>query len=134
MKGVTLVIILSVVWSIVSGIIEKRKAAAKKEGARGIRSTQSATPQSQQSPVTVKVQSLRRRNQPVQPAAVVTEPERKRGPIASLHKERCPLPPQGPKQKVPAPAMQIAKLLHNRRNTRTAIVLSEILGKPVSQR
>jgi hypothetical protein len=34
MKGVTFVIILSVVWSIVSSIIEKRKAAAKKEAGR----------------------------------------------------------------------------------------------------
>ena len=74
MKGITIIIILSVVWSIVAGIIEKRKAAAKKAG---------VTPQSQRSfkadPVTVKVESLRRRQktqQKVQPPQAVTQPPR----------------------------------------------------------
>ncbi len=134
MKGVTFVIILSVVWSIVSGIIEKRKAAAKKEAAQGNLSTQSAHPQLQQSPVNVKVQSLRRRKQPVSPPVQVARPKHEIHPIAPLHKEECPLPPQESRQSAPKPAGQIVELLNNRRNIRTAIVLSEILGKPVSQR
>ena len=145
MKGITIIIILSVVWSIVAGIIEKRKAAAKKAG---------VTPQSQRSfkadPVTVKVESLRRRQktqQKVQPPQAVTQPPptviKKKSiqpievliqPIEGLHKEDCPLPPTTEGSSTPAPAKQLAGMLRNQHNIRTAIVLSEILDKPISQR
>ena len=138
MKGITIIIILSVVWSIVAGIIEKRKAAAKKAG---------VTPQSQRSfkadPVTVKVESLRRRQktqQKVQPPQAVTQPPRtvikKKSirPIEGFHKKDCPLPPTTERSSIPAPAKRLAGMLRNQHNIRTAIVLSEILDKPISQR
>ncbi len=132
MKGVTFVIILSVVWSIVSGIIEKRKAAAKKEASK-VRSKGQPS-QSQKSPVNLKVQSLRRRKKPVQPPVEFSQPEREMKQIKPLHKEECPLPSQPVRPSGLKPAKQIAQLLGNRRNLRTAMVLNEILGKPVSQR
>jgi hypothetical protein len=132
MKGITYLIIASVVWSIVSGIIEKRKAAAKKEAAKVNLSRQPTQPM--QSPVSVKVQSLRRKRQPAPTPPPTPAPERDRKPIPGLHKEECPLPPQQSTPTAPRPAKQIAGLLGNRRNIRTAIVLSDILNKPVSQR
>lgn len=138
MKGITIIIILSVVWSIVAGIIEKRKAAAKKAG---------VAPQSKRSftadPVSVKVESLRRKQkaqQKVQSPQLVTQPpptvvsKKSMQPIKSLHEEDCPLPPIIQRPTTPAPSKQLAKLLRNQRNIRTAIVLSEILDKPISQR
>jgi hypothetical protein len=136
MKGVTFVIILSVVWSIVSSIIEKRKAAAKKEAGRvdlsGQAVGQTATP------VSVKVQSLRRRKtavpKAVPNAAPVVRSREGIQPLSKLHKEDCPIPPQNAKIVAPRPSKQFAALFSNRRNLRTAIVLTEILGKPISQR
>ena len=138
MKGITIIIILSVVWSIVAGIIEKRKAAAKKAG---------VTPRSQRSytadAVTVKVESLRRRQktqQKVQPPQAVTQPpptvikKKYIKPLGALHEEDCPLPPTTEGSSTPAPAKQLAGMLRNQHNIRTAIVLSEILDKPISQR
>ena len=139
MKGVTIIIILSVVWSIVSAIIEKRKAAANKEAIRN--DLEGNTPTQKQAPVSVKVQSLRQRKKPIPQKAAVEEPRheiepitRLHKPIARLHKEDCPLPPQTSRQSTPKAATQFAELLRSRRNIRTAIVLAEILDKPVSQR
>jgi hypothetical protein len=132
MKGITFVIILSIVWSIVSSIIEKRKAAAKKEAALG--NLGGNVPTQKQTPMSVKVQSLRQRKKQVPITTDVEQIERGLEPILKLHKEDCPLPPKKLSQSAPRPARQIAALLSDRRNIRTAIVLTEILGKPVSQR
>ena len=135
MKGVTFIIILSVVWSIVSSIIEKRKAAAKKEAAS--LGTNSGSNQPSMVPVSVKVQSLRRRQkQPTfeQPTPPVIQQKRTGASIVPLHKDTCPLPPRKLNRSRQRPAKQIAAMLANRRNFRTAIVLAEVLGKPVSQR
>jgi hypothetical protein len=140
MKGVTLIIILSVVWSIISGIIEKKKAAAKKEAAkRGVSTADQPTVSTQlkADPVQVKIESLRRRTkakvQQPPPQSKPIKEEAKR--IPSLHVDTCPLPPSGtPTKKETLPSKQLSAMLQNSRNIRTAIVLSEILGKPVSQR
>jgi hypothetical protein len=132
MKGITFIIILSVVWSIVSSIIEKRKAAAKKEAARLELSGQA--PVQAKSPVSVKVQSLRRRKKSVPEAVPVAQTTDDIQPFVSLHKADCTLPPQQARNSTPKPSKLIAALLSNRRNVRSAIVLAEILGKPVSQR
>jgi hypothetical protein len=136
MKGVTFVIILSVVWSIVSSIIEKRKAAAKKEAGRVDLSGQAVGQTT--TPVSVKVQSLRRRKtavpKAVPNAAPVVRSREGIKPLSKLHKEDCPIPPQNAKIVAPRPSKQFAALFSNRRNLRTAIVLTEILGKPIAQR
>ncbi|MBC8201113.1 MAG: hypothetical protein H8E86_03625 [Planctomycetes bacterium] len=132
MKGVTFIIILSVVWSIVSSIIEKRKAAAKKEAGRLELSGQS--PAQSQQPVSVKVQSLRRRKKAEPIPAPVSKKSQGLKPIVDLHKKECPLPPRQARRSRPSTSKQIAALLSNRRNVRTAIVLAEILDKPISQR
>jgi hypothetical protein len=146
MKGVTIIIILSIVGSIISGIIEKRKAAAaKKARSASLGATEQPTVQTQwkADPVAVKIESLRRRRAVPQqkplpkPEKPVLAPEthQKIAPITPLHVEDCPLPPSQPASSIrKSPSIQLASLLHNQRNIRTAIVLSEILGKPVSQR
>ena len=145
MKGVTYLIILSVVWSIVSGIIEKRKAKARKAAQSGVGvSAQQQAPQVLNvDPVTVKVESLRRRRlQQPQPAVQEHAPETtkyqkidaKIAPIKPLYKQGHPVPEQEKKSQQPSPAKQLAHVLKNRRNIRTAIVLTEILNKSVSQR
>ena len=135
MKGITFIIILSVVWSIVSSIIEKRKAAAKKEAAS--LGTNSGSNQPSTVPVSVKVQSLRRRQkQPTfeQSAPPVIQQKLRGAPSVPLHKDECPLPPSRLNRSRLRRATQIAAMLANHRNLRTAIVLAEVLGKPVSQR
>jgi hypothetical protein len=142
MKGITYLIIASVVWSIISGIIEKRKAKAKlaaQAGRDGASDPQAGAQTWKADPVSVKVESLRRRRKqqpPKQQQTPVPKRKSKRGfeSIKPLHKAECPVPSLASLQKKPTPAKQLAKMLKNRRNMRTAIVLSEILGKPVSQR
>lgn len=141
MKGITYLIIVSVVWSIVSGIIEKRKAKAKLAAQQGLDGARNPQPDAQSwnaDPVSVKVESLRRRKQqptkqPKAPAPIHNTGQRIQ-PLNPLHRADCPVPPRVTTKKQQSPAKQLAKMLNNRRNLRTAIVLSEILGKPVSQR
>ncbi len=142
MKGITYLIIASVLWSIVSGIIEKRKAKAKlaaQAGLDGAPKPQAGATTWKADPVSVKVESLRRRKQqqqakqPQTPKAA-TRSGRNIASMKPLHKGGCPVPIIKPVQKQPTPAKQLAIMLKNRRNIRAAIVLSEILGKPVSQR
>jgi hypothetical protein len=139
MKGVTIIIILSVVWSIVSGIIEKKKAAAKRV-AKVVPQPRVAT-EWQADPVNVKIESLRRRKKSQQsvqvaPVAPAAPPKgQAMAPIKSLHVQDCPLTPVSTNiRNSVAPSRQLAAMLRNDRNIRTAIVLSEILSKPVSQR
>ena len=129
MKGVTLIIILSVVWSVISSIIEKKKAAAAKQPNVKVKPQQ-------------KVESLRRRKRatqvtkPAEPELIQSkQKKRRRQPIEPLHDASCPLPPKvSTVQKAESPSKQLALMLRNNRNLRTAIVLSEILSKPVSLR
>ena len=134
MKGITIIIILSVVWSIIAGIIEKKKAAAKRAA---MTPGQPSVPTKWKAdPVKVKIESLRRRKKSRQEAPVPQPtPPREHVPIKPLHVEDCPLPPTKSRLRSSnAASRQLAAMLHNKRNIRTAIVLNEILSKPVSQR
>ncbi len=138
MKGVTIIVILSIVWSVIAGIIEKKKAAAKKAAASSPKqpTVQAGQAEWKADPIKVKIESLRRRK--IAQSVITIDPEpkqpRKVKPIKPLHVPDCPLPPQPSTRKSSAPAKQLAAMLHDKRNIRTAIVLNEILSKPVSQR
>ncbi len=138
MKGVTIIVILSVVWSIIASIIEKKKAAAKKASTTEKQPT--VQTEWKANPASVKVESLRRRSRAASiPPIEEKIPPTLKGwkehtPIKPLHGTDCPLPATPASLKKVIPAVQLAKMLKNRRNIRTAIVLNEILSKPVSQR
>ena len=145
MKSVTYLIIISIVWSIISGILEKKRAKAKKNAAMiGLDSKPIKVDALKADPVNVLVKSLQNR-QPQRKIAPTKQPEfasmpkpisaqkRKVEAIKSLHKENCPLPPKV-EVKRESQAKQISVLFKNRCNIRTAIVLNEILGKPVSKK
>jgi hypothetical protein len=140
MKGITIIVILSVVWSIIASIIEKKKAAAKK--ITSVEEQPTVKTALKVDPVKVKIESLRRRGlKPSIPPTIEKQvnplPNRSKSlkPISPLHTEDCPITPTiQPVRKNSIPANQLAKMLKNRRNIRTAIVLSEILSKPVSLR
>lgn len=131
MKGVYIVVIISVVWSIISQIIEKKKAQAAKPSSTSKRHTVVETGL-KVDPVQVKIESLRRRSVQAAPKSiprptVASSPNR----ISPLHVKECELQPHSVqvKKRVP-PAVQLARMLKDKRNLRTAIVLSEILSKP----
>ena len=138
MKGVTIIVILSVVWSIIASIIEKKKAAAKKVSTTEKQPT--VQTEWKADPVSVKVESLRRRTRavsiPLIDEKVPQIPKKQKGlqSIKPLHVTDCPLPPTGTNREKVIPATQLANMLKNHKNIRTAIVLNEILSKPVSQR
>ena len=163
MKGISFIVILSIVWSVISGIIEKQKKAAKLKQANldvstptKVKRTPEPTPW-KPDPKQVKVERLRRKQNatlktktaqvaPPQPPVTVrkqvqdtprqiAKPEKKIGSIKALHAEACDLKPISEQiRKKPAPARQIAKLLKNRRSLRTAIVLTEVLSPPLARR
>ena len=92
-------------------------------------------------PAAIRVEQLRRKQktapvQPKQPAQTAVKPLKKEMEhLKPLHKEDCPLPvslqvARGERKA----AKQIATLLQNKRNLRTAIVLNEVLSKPVALR
>ncbi|MBT5365456.1 MAG: hypothetical protein HOL14_02890 [Phycisphaerae bacterium] len=91
-------------------------------------------------PVTVLVESLRRKKRVQEQTKVVSPQERIAATsqrikgIKSLHDEGCPLPPKSQVKRRSSAASQLGTMLQNRRNVRTAIVLAEILGKPVSKK
>ena len=129
-------IALSVAWPIIAGIIEKRKKSQQNALKRGPSDQSSLLVESEwkADPVEVKIESLRRRSKR-QGAAPTTRKSTPKKRIRSHHKEDCLLPPaiSGPSKAV-LPAKQLAHMLQNRRNLRTAIVLSELLGKPMAHR
>ena len=162
MKGISFIVILSIVWSVISGIIEKQKKAAKLKQANfdvstptKVKTTPDSTPW-KADPKQVKIELLRRKQKatiktkttPVAtPAPVkvkkpkqdnpvqVAKKQKKSASIKPLHEEACELKPISTQvRKKPAPARQIAKLLNNRRNLRTAIVLTEVLSPPLANR
>ena len=158
MKGITFIVILSIVWSIISAIIEKRAKANKQllidqdqnrniglKTKRVVRPRPKSAPVITVDPELVRVEALRRKRAHLQakqaiPSEPLIEhtkslPKKKSEKIKELHKEACDLPPtQFVKREKPTPGQRIAKMLQNRRNLRTAVVLSEILQKPVSIR
>ena len=158
MKGITFIVILSIVWSIISAIIEKRAKANKQllidqdqnrniglKTKSVVRSQPKPTPIITVDPELIRVEALRRKRAQVQakqanPLEPVVEqvkavPKEKFAKVQKLHKEACDLPPtQFVKREKPTPSKRISKMLQNRRNLRTAVVLSEILQKPVSIR
>ena len=158
MKGITFIVILSIVWSIISAIIEKRAKANKQllidqdqnrniglKTKRVVRPRPKSAPVITVDPELVRVEALRRKRAHLQakqenpPEPVVEQvkpvPKKKIASIKKLHEEACDLPPtKFKKREKPTPGQQIAKMLQNRRSLRTAVVLSEILQKPVSIR
>lgn len=169
MRGITIIIILSVVWSIVSAIIQKRAAAAQKlqlqQGGAGLKvdPTQVRPQVFRADPRAVKIEALRRKQmlaqsqgrsqrgmktRSAQPttatagtirtpreALLKRESSSKILPIEDLHDAACPVPPtRYARSRVHDPAKQLAAMLQNRRNIRTAIVLNELLSKPLALR
>ena len=158
MKGISFIIIMSVVWSIISAIIEKRAKAKKQllldqnqnrniglKTKSVLRSQPKPTPIITVDPELIRVEALRRKRAQVQakqanPLEPVVEqvkarPKQNVSKIQKLHKEACDFPPATIiKPEKPTPGQQIAKMIQNRRNLRTAVVLSEILQKPISIR
>ncbi len=158
MKGISFIVIMSIVWSIISAIIEKRAKAKKQllldqnqnrniglKTKSVLRSQPKPTPIITVDPELIRVEALRRKRAQVQakqanPLEPVVEkvkagPKQNISKIQKLHKEACDLPPTTfVKPKKPTPGQQIAKMLQNRRNLRTAVVLTEILQKPISIR
>ena len=152
MKGISIIIILSVVWSIVSAVIEKRKAAQKK--APKPQATVKSQPKEvwKADPVQVKVERLRRKKPivtptpPVAPPPVVPQQVLKKlkdvkenddqsSLIRPLHVTSCTLQPLKSAKRVDnIPSKQLAQILKDGRNLRTAIVLCEVLGPPLAHR
>ena len=77
MKIGTIIIIVSVVWSIISGILAKKQAAAKKLAAANALSTGNgdAVKVWKADPVQIRVESLRRRNRTAAPSAALSPVE-----------------------------------------------------------
>ncbi|MFT4593866.1 MAG: hypothetical protein ACI9JK_001584 [Phycisphaerales bacterium] len=147
MKIGTIIIIVSVVWSIISGILAKKQAAAKKLAAANALSTGNgdAVKVWKADPVQIRVESLRRRNRtagpsaapsPVEPRAPkkATQGKKIKG-LTSLYAKNGPLrvAKDLPRHERKA-AKEIATLLSDMPNLRNAILLNEILSKPVALR
>ena len=92
MKIGTIIIIVSVVWSIISGILAKKQAAAKKLAAANALSTGNgdAVKVWKADPVQIRVESLRRRNRTAAPSAALSpvEPVEPRVPKKKLRKAK----------------------------------------------
>ncbi|MCH2147368.1 MAG: hypothetical protein MK073_06090 [Phycisphaerales bacterium] len=160
MKGISIIVVLSIVWSIISAIIEKRKAAEKKAALK--QSPTQASLKTQEvfkaDPAQVKIERLRRRKRATRPQPVVQQEvapvkaKPKRTPvqqpfiqpiqneplierITPLHQEDCELKPlKRSKKRSSRSSKQLSEMLKKRKNLKTAIVLSEVLGKPIAKR
>jgi hypothetical protein len=141
MKGVYIMVALSIIWSIVASIIEKKKKAEKAAASKPLRTHVSS--ELRVDPVNIKIESLRRRKKPqtkvqaptqLTPSLTSTIKPLSRTLIKPLHVEACPLPSVQRIARAHKPAVQFAAMLNNKRNIRTAIVLNEILSKPISLR
>ncbi|MEE2819986.1 MAG: hypothetical protein VX615_05170 [Planctomycetota bacterium] len=157
MKGISIIVILSIVWSIISAIIEKRKAAEKKASLKQPETQVSLKTNEvfKADPAQVKIERLRRRKRTTRPNPVVqkqvTAPTPKLeskpfptiqpvqhesliGRIKPLHQEDCDLKPVKQRKSSSKPAKQLSEMLKSHKNLKTAIVLSEVLGKPIANR
>ncbi len=145
-KIVTIIIIVSTVWSVISGIIEKQKRAklsSKREV--GLQTGQKPTLPKQPTVEMFesRIDALRKRPSPriAAPPTVVVEklPKKKVRKkriehIKPLHQEDCPLPPKQSSRPSRSRARAVSMLLKTPQSVRTAVILSEALGKPISQR
>ena len=150
MKIGTIIIIVSVVWSIISGILAKKQAAAKKLAAANALSTGNgdAVKVWKADPVQIRVESLRRRNRTAAPSAALSpvEPVEPRVPkkapqgkkikgLTSLYAKNGPVRvAKDSSRRERKAAKEIATLLSDMPNLRSAILLNEILSKPVALR
>jgi len=146
-KIVTIIIIVSTVWSVISGIIEKNKKAKLSEQRNMGLKTGQAQPQLQgETPAELfeaRINSLRRRPKKSAPAfpKSVEDQELKlqakksiHSHIKPLHKPVCPIPQVKATKRRQTRAQAVSKLLKTPRSMRTAMILSEVISKPVSQR
>ncbi|MBC8203791.1 MAG: hypothetical protein H8E91_08180 [Planctomycetes bacterium] len=150
-KIVTIIIIVSTVWSVISGIIEKnKKGKLAKQRNVGVKTGQTQSQLPVQTPVEIfeaRINALRQRPPAKPPAKVVVPPQvivekpstpkRKRGPIEHikpLHTKDCPLPTVKAKKRRLSRAGAVSSLLRTPQSVRTAVILSEVISKPVSQR
>mgnify|MGYP006966866592 CR=1 FL=1 len=157
-KSITIIVLLSIVWSIVSSIIQKRAAAAKKlqmqQGGGSLRVGTSTVPQVfNVDPRAVKIEALRRKQQqrrqptsprstssPIASSSTLSSEVKQTGsskiaPIEELHDLDCPVPAtRYGRSRATPPSRQLAVMLGHTRNIRTAIVLNEILSKPIALR
>ena len=147
MKIGTIIIIVSVVWSIISGILAKKQAAAKKLAAANALSTGNgdAVKVWKADPVQIRVESLRRRNRTAAPSAALSRVEPrvpKKAPqgkkikgLTSLYAKNGPVRvAKDSSRRERKAAKEIATLLSDMPNLRNAILLNEILSKPVALR
>jgi hypothetical protein len=145
-KIITIIIIVSTVWSVISGIIEKhKKEKLAKQGNLGLKTGQSKPQLQVQTPANLfesRINALRKRpttgvSSPPQVVVEVTPKHRNENSgdlIKSLHKKDCPLPPKKAVNIRQSRAMAVFNLLKTPSGAKTAIILSEIISKPVSQR
>ena len=146
-KIITIIIIVSTIWSVISGIIEKhKKEKLAKQGNVGLKTVQTQVQiprQSLSELFEARINALRKR--PSKKAPVPTEvlvnldpKQRDRKATVSrlkpLHNQDCPLPTTKDKKRRQTRAMAVSKLLKTPHSVRTAIILTEVLSKPISQR
>jgi hypothetical protein len=146
-KIITIIIIVSTVWSVISGIIEKhKKDKLTKPGNVGLKKaqTQVQSPRESLSEIfEARINALRKR--PTKKTPVSTEvlvaldpiqrdQTRAGSLIKPLHKQDCPLPTTKDRKRRQTRAMAVSKLLKTPHSVRTAIILTEVLSKPISQR
>ena len=156
MKGISILVILSIVWSIISAIIENRKAAKKKmEGLSSLESNVKADIAVNLESPKVKTNKKRNtRNRKVQTESLGIKPNEfsvksksfKKPQVLSnltnekkstdsfkpLKKNHEILDSEKKTQKL-SPSVQLSRMLKKRRNLKTAIILSEVLGPPSSK-
>lgn len=149
-KIIMIIIIVSTVWSVISGLIEKhKKDKLASQGGDLSRRSQlkqqnlqvSTQPQTPAELFDARINALRQRSptRVVVPKPEIVKSARKPSDtttkkIKPLHQEDCPLPA---KQRVGhrhSRAWAFYRILKTTRGIRTAVILSEVLGKPVSLR
>jgi hypothetical protein len=146
-KIITIIIIVSTIWSVISGIIEKhKKEKLAKQGNVGLKTVQTQVQIPRQSLPELfeaRINALRKRPSkkvPVPTEVLVNLDPKQRDKKAAgsrikpLHKQDCPLPTTKDKKRRQTRAMAVSKLLKTPHSVRTAIILTEVLSKPISQR
>ena len=149
-KIIMIIIIVSTVWSVISGLIEKHKRDKLASQGGGLSSRSqlkqqnlrvSTQPQTLAELFDTRINALRQKppTRVVVPKAEIVKSaqERRNDPIEiikPLHQKDCPLPPKQRARHLQSRAGAFYRILKTPRGIRTAVILSEVLGKPVSQR
>ena len=149
-KIITIIIIVSTVWSVISGLIEKHKKDKLASQGGGLSSRSqlkqqnlqvSTQPQTPAQQFDARLNALRQRppTRAVGPKPEIAKSAREPSgariqSIKQLHQADCPLPPNQPVRRSQVRAGAFYSILKTPRGIRTAVILSEVLGKPVSQR